>query len=419
MVERRGLRPFLKWVGGKRQLLPVLRRFYPNTHGAYFEPFLGSGAVFFDLLGQGLLDGHAVTLSDDNADLIGCYARVGDSLDAVLAALDSLAAGHGEGGRDHYLQVRDSRFNPARAVWRDAGSDITTYPAELAAMLIYLNRTGYNGLFRLNSTGEHNVPPGRYDRPRIVDRLLLELASRTFTLPDVRVQVAGFQRVLDEALADDFVYFDPRYAPLSATANFRGYTGRGFGDADQQRLQQVLIALATRGVKVLLSNSTAPAVTRRTKAMLPSAPRACARGASPPGAPSTQRQTGAAPSRNWWSRTSGQHLRYRRPGSLVRVLRTRHHADPAGGVAWLPVGRVGLRPHPESAGLSRPASILRRRSTSTRACGTRCRTTGHVVGRKRGRLERSLRLDLAQLATDLGGLNTLVRPAKKPRLRGK
>ena len=110
--------------------------------------------------------------------------------------------------------------------------------------------------------------------------------------------------------------------------------------------------------------------------MLPSAPRACARGASPPGAPSTQRQTGAAPSRNWWSRTSGQHLRYRRPGSLVRVLRTRHHADPAGGVAWLPVGRVGLRPQPESAGLSRPASILRRRSTSTRACGTRCRTTG-------------------------------------------
>ncbi len=262
MVERRGLRPFLKWVGGKRQLLPVLRRFYPNTHGAYFEPFLGSGAVFFDLLGQGLLDGHAVTLSDDNADLIGCYARVGDSLDAVLAALDSLAAGHGEGGRDHYLQVRDSRFNPARAVWRDAGSDITIYPAELAAMLIYLNRTGYNGLFRLNSTGEYNVPPGRYDRPRIVDRLLLELASRTFTLPDVRVQVAGFQRVLDEALADDFVYFDPPYAPLSATANFRGYTGRGFGDADQQRLQQVLIALATRGVKVLLSNSTAPAVTR-------------------------------------------------------------------------------------------------------------------------------------------------------------
>lgn len=97
-MERRGLRPFLKWVGGKRQLLPVLRRYYPPAHGAYFEPFVGSGAVFFDLLAQGHLDGRAITLSDDNADLIGCYARVADSLDPVLAALEQLAVGHATNG---------------------------------------------------------------------------------------------------------------------------------------------------------------------------------------------------------------------------------------------------------------------------------------------------------------------------------
>ena len=254
--------PFLKWVGGKRQLLPVLRRFYPPAFKRYFEPFVGSGAVFFDLLGGGALDGHAVTLSDDNADLIGCYQRVADSLDAVVAELDRLAAGHAAGGRDHYLEVRDARFNPMRAAWRDRGSDVANYPAVLAAMLIYLNRTGYNGLFRLNASGDFNVPPGRYDNPKIVDRALLTIASRALSAPNVVIRKAPFDRVLADAREGDFVYFDPPYAPLSATANFRGYTGRSFSAIDQQRLQQMLIELARRKVHVLLSNSTAPDVVR-------------------------------------------------------------------------------------------------------------------------------------------------------------
>ena len=256
------LRPFLKWVGGKRQLLPVLRRYYPPTHGAYFEPFVGSGAVFFDLLAHGLLDGRPITISDDNADLIGCYARVRDSLGAVVLALEQLAEGHTREGRDHYLHVRDGRFNPLRAAWRQTGGEVATYSADLAAMLIYLNRTGYNGLFRVNSSGEYNVPPGRYDRPRIVDRALLSEVSAILMRPNLRLQRAPFDEVAVEAAAGDFVYFDPPYAPLSATANFRGYTGRGFADPDQERLQGVLIALAERGVQVLLSNSTAPVVTR-------------------------------------------------------------------------------------------------------------------------------------------------------------
>ena len=261
-MERRGLRPFLKWVGGKRQLLPVLRRFYPEHFGRYLEPFVGSGAVFFDLLGRGMLEGHGVTISDDNADLIGCYLRVGDSLEQVIAELDRLAAGHAAGGRDHYMQVRDGRFNPGRAAWRDTGGDVDAYPSDLAAMLIYLNRTGYNGLFRLNASGEYNVPPGRYDKPKIVDRQLLTSASAALSAPNLLVRQSSFDRVLEDARAGDFAYFDPPYAPLSATSNFRGYTGRSFSDVDQQRLQQVLVELARRKVHVLLSNSTAPEMMR-------------------------------------------------------------------------------------------------------------------------------------------------------------
>lgn len=255
------LRPFLKWVGGKRQLLPVLRRFYPEKVGAYFEPFLGSGAVFFDLAGRGAINGHGAVLSDDNPDLIGCYRRIRTSLDDVVANLEELARDHAARGRECYLQVRDERFNPQRAEWHHRGSDPDTYSAELAAMLIYLNRTGYNGLFRVNASGEFNVPPGRYDRPRIVDRSLLMRAAGALSATNVRLERAGFDRVLEVATPGDFVYFDPPYAPLTRTANFRGYTGRGFGDDDQDALQQVLIALAQRGVNVLLSNSTAASVT--------------------------------------------------------------------------------------------------------------------------------------------------------------
>jgi DNA adenine methylase len=262
VVDRRGLRPFLKWVGGKRQLLPVLRRFYPPVIGRYFEPFLGSGAVFFDLAGRHLLNGDGAVLTDDNADLVGCYRHVGRSLAAVLAALDRLAGDHAARGRACYMQVRDEHFNPLRAAWRDRGGALDDYSPELAAMLIYLNRTGYNGLFRVNASGDFNVPPGRYDAPRVVDRPLLTRVSEVLAAPGIRVDHAAFDRVLDEARAGDFVYFDPPYAPLSKTANFRGYTGRGFSDADQGRLQRISIALARRGVHVLLSNSVAPSVSR-------------------------------------------------------------------------------------------------------------------------------------------------------------
>jgi len=254
------VRPFLKWAGGKRQLLPELRRFYPPRIATYHEPFLGSGAVFFDLLDRPAGAPAAAVLTDENPDLIGCYLRVRDAVDEVIAALERLARGHATGGVDHYRRVRDTRFNPRRAAWRARGAVLADYTPDLAAMLIYLNRTGYNGLFRVNRSGGFNVPPGRYVRPRIVDAPLLREVSAALSAPGVEVRLSGFEAVLERARPGDFVYFDPPYAPLSATANFRAYTTRGFGAADQARLHDVMVQLAGRAVTVLLSNSTAPMV---------------------------------------------------------------------------------------------------------------------------------------------------------------
>jgi DNA adenine methylase len=256
------LRPFLKWVGGKRQLLPVLRRFYPAHSTRYIEPFLGSAAVFLDQLNTDRLNGGGARLGDGNAELIGCYRRVADSLDRVLAALEPLARGHAERGREHYMEVRDQRFNPLRAEWREGGAVVDDYTPDLAAMLIYLNRTGYNGLFRQNASGLYNVPPGRYDSPRVLNQPLLTRVSAALNTPGVELVHAPFERLIADAQPGEFVYLDPPYAPMSATANFRGYTGRGFSDQDQRRLQQAVIAAATRGVHVLLSNSVAPSIAR-------------------------------------------------------------------------------------------------------------------------------------------------------------
>jgi DNA adenine methylase len=254
-------RPFLKWAGGKRQLLPQLRRFYPDRIRHYFEPFLGSGAVFFDLWHDGRLAEAQVTLSDGNGDLIGCYLRVRDAVDEVIDLLQQLADGHAQHGPDHYYDVRDGRFNPARSAWRESGGRAGDYAPSLAAMLIYLNRTGYNGLFRQNASGDYNVPAGRYERPRVLDAGRLRAVSAVLSQPNVTVVQAPFEHVSREARAGDLVYFDPPYAPLSRTAQFRAYTAQAFGDPDQARLQKTAVALSRRGVLVMLSNSTAGSVT--------------------------------------------------------------------------------------------------------------------------------------------------------------
>lgn len=248
-------RPLLKWVGGKRQLLPAIRAHYPVVFTRYIEPFLGSGAVFFDLAGSGRLDGREAVLSDSNQDLIGCYQAVRDQPDAVTAELEDLAALHA-GRPGFYYEVRDGRFNPSRA----SGASPST--PSMAAMFIYLNRTGFNGLYRVNRRGAFNVPAGRYTEPRICDPGRIAHVSRLLRAPGVRLQVAAYDEPLSRAGAGDFIYCDPPYAPLSATARFAHYTAAGFGEPDQQRLRDSLVSASRRGASIVLSNSSAPVILR-------------------------------------------------------------------------------------------------------------------------------------------------------------
>ena len=214
--------------------------------------------MFFDLHARGRLTGHDVTLTDNNADLIACYRMVRDGPEQVIGELSRLATGHARDGAAHYYAVRNERFNPRRAEARSAKAGDVRYDAALAAMFIYLNRTGYNGLFRLNSDGAFNVPAGRYAKPRISDAVNLRRVATALAQPGVTLGRAQFDRTVDSAQAGDFLYFDPPYAPLSKTARFTSYTTEGFDAGDQQRLRDVVVTLARRGCYVVMSNSTAP-----------------------------------------------------------------------------------------------------------------------------------------------------------------
>jgi DNA adenine methylase len=246
-------RPLLKWAGGKRQLLPQIRRFYPSGFGGYCEPFAGSAAVFFDLFNAGRLESTRVTLIDNNHDLVGCYEMVRDRPGQVIAALRDLESQYRAEGERHFYRVRDEQFNPQRARSRK-------YTPQLAAMLIFLNRTGFNGLFRLNSRGGFNVPHGRYAKPSICDEDNITAVAAALERSRTRVVGASFDAVLDYARAGDFVYFDPPYAPVSPTSVFTSYTAEGFDGDDQERLRDVVVELAHRKCHVLLSNSTAPEI---------------------------------------------------------------------------------------------------------------------------------------------------------------
>ena len=259
------MRPLLKWAGGKRQLLPALEQYYPATFRRYLEPFVGSGAVFFHLASTGVLDSRTVILSDVNTDLIGCYTVVRDRTEAVIKALQSLEREHRRHGDECYYDVRDRRFNPSRAtLMAESGGDgklaATRYSPELAAMLIFLNRTGFNGLFRLNRVGAFNVPAGRYSDPRICDAEHVRQVAGVLQRSGVAIQHRGFEDALREAGDDDFVYCDPPYAPLSRTSSFASYTATGFAALDQQRLTEAVVRACHRGARVVVSNSSAPEI---------------------------------------------------------------------------------------------------------------------------------------------------------------
>ena len=261
MTDNGCVRPLLKWAGGKRQLLPALEPYYPQSFQRYLEPFVGSGAVFFHLATTGILDGRTVTLSDVNVDLIGCYRTVRDRTEDVIKALQNLEREHRRRGDACYYDVRDQRFNPARAKLAAGGDGAADrYPPALAAMLIFLNRTGFNGLFRLNRLGEFNVPAGRYTDPRICDPEHVRAVAAVLRRPGVAIEHRGFEEALAASGAGDFVYCDPPYAPLSRTSSFASYTAAGFGALDQQRLLQAIVGACRRGAHVVMSNSSAPEI---------------------------------------------------------------------------------------------------------------------------------------------------------------
>jgi len=227
-------RPLLKWAGGKRQLLESIRRRLPDEIDTYFEPFVGGGAVFFALRLEGRF--KKAVLSDQNEELISTYRAVRDNVDGVIQVLRKMP--HSE---ERYYQVRESR--PRLLVTR-------------AARMIYLNRTGYNGLYRVNRAGKFNVPFGRYTRPKICDEERLHEVS--IALKGVRLEVADFAKVVRRSKPGDAVYFDPPYVPVSPTARFAEYHQSAFGDAEHQRLAACYRHLHERGISAVLSNSDTP-----------------------------------------------------------------------------------------------------------------------------------------------------------------
>ena len=224
-------RPFIKWVGGKRQLLPELMRYVPGQFNNYFEPFVGGGALFFELRPK------TAVLADANKRLIRTYIGVRDSVEEVISMLREYP--HDE---RFFYDLREKNV--------DSGTD-----AEMAAWFIYLNKIGFNGLYRVNRQNRFNVPFGRHRNPNICDAPTLRACSAA--LAGTELRVSDFEAVVEKAEAGDLVYFDPPYVPLSVTSSFTLYTSDGFGAEAQIRLRDVALRLKQRGVHVLLSNSSA------------------------------------------------------------------------------------------------------------------------------------------------------------------
>lgn len=227
-------KPFLKWAGGKSQLLAQIVARLPQGFKRYYEPFLGGGAVFF-----GLQPAKA-TLSDINSDLIDAYCAIRDDVEGVIAQLQAHRY-----APDYFYALRATQTSDRELAWR-------------AARLIYLNRTCFNGLYRVNARGQFNVPFGHYNNPLICNAQNLTLVHQT--LQGVELRCQPVQAIARQARRGDLVYFDPPYAPVSATAKFVQYAAGGFNLQDQKALAKLFRKLAARGVHVVLSNSDTPVV---------------------------------------------------------------------------------------------------------------------------------------------------------------
>jgi DNA adenine methylase len=233
-------RPFLKWVGGKAGLLAQFDGFFPAKVARYFEPFVGGGAVFFHLRRR--FPRMKAFLRDNNPELVATYQAVRDHPAELMQQLDDHLARFLADRKGHYYRVRNQHH--------------LTNTVERAARMIFLNKTCFNGLWRVNARGEFNVPIGSHKNPALYDRQNIEAAS--IALHDTNIAVQDFRATLRESGRGDFVYIDPPYHPVSPTANFTSYTKGAFGANEQQELAVHFAAAAQRGVQLMLSNSDVP-----------------------------------------------------------------------------------------------------------------------------------------------------------------
>jgi DNA adenine methylase len=253
-------RPFLKWAGGKGQLLEKLSAYFPKalsdgTIRNYFEPFLGGGAMFFHVMQRYPI--QSACLMDANEELLLLYRTVQRDVEPLIGLLTRMEKDYlklPEAKRKAcYLRVRET-LNAARA-----GMDFRKYSptwVDRAAQILFLNKTCFNGLFRVNRNGGFNVPFGRYVRPTIVDAENLRSASLLLAKAKIRLCDFGELAKMDSLLKPgSFIYYDPPYRPLSPTARFTAYSKTAFGDAEQERLAVLFKALDRRGIYQLLSNS--------------------------------------------------------------------------------------------------------------------------------------------------------------------
>lgn len=236
------LQPFTKWTGGKRQLLPIIKSLMPDDYNQYVEPFVGGGALFFELIPKKAI------INDFNGELINCYRQIKDTPKKLI---ELLAEHQKNNTKEYYLELR--------SVDRDGRIDDMT-DTERAARIMYMLRVNFNGLYRVNSKNQFNVPYGRYKNPKIVDSELILSISKYLNSNDIRILNGDFEEAVKNVQAGDFVYFDPPYIPLSETSAFTSYTHEGFAYEEQVRLRDVFRKLDKKGAYVMLSNSSSPLV---------------------------------------------------------------------------------------------------------------------------------------------------------------
>lgn len=234
-------RPFLKWAGGKRQLLPQISKLVPKMK-TYYEPFIGAGAVLFHLQPK------KAVINDTNVELINCYDTIKNNLDKLIEDLNN----H-KNEKEYFYSIRELDRMPAYQKLSDVGR---------SSRIIYLNKTCYNGLFRVNSQGQFNTPFGRYNNPKIVDETVLKAVNKYLNSSDVTILNLDFEEAVSTAKKGDFVYFDPPYDPISDTSSFTGYDINGFNKNEQKRLKDTFEGLTNKGVKCMLSNSKTPFITK-------------------------------------------------------------------------------------------------------------------------------------------------------------